>query len=206
MTTSAKSPSSFLENQLVHFRVHRASRPQTRFTHILAVPMVMGSTFSLLSLLSGSRTLSLGLASGLSLLYLPLDPFIGAATSGSLFAIQAISTSWIESTTSPLTTALTIYGLAWSILLWGQRTFESRRTSTFGNFFYNILLSPFLTVSELFWPWGYRRDLYRKVGIRSAPIITRMRREDAYEDQLRRNPKLCLSVPAGVASTDRLKA
>ncbi|RKP13750.1 hypothetical protein BJ684DRAFT_19787 [Piptocephalis cylindrospora] len=190
----------FLEDQLVHFRVHRASRRQTRLTHILAVPMAMGSTFSVLSILSGTNYAGLGLVSGLSLLYLPLDPFIGAATSGALLATHAIATSWIATTTSPLTTALTMYGVAWSLLLWGQRTFESRRTSTFGNTFFNLLLAPFLTVSEFFWPCGYRRDLRRRVDIRSAPIITRMRREDAYEDMLKASPKLCLATPAGIAS------
>lgn len=151
-----------LEEQMsFYLRYHR--NPKNKLTHFVGVPLIMFSLFVLLALVRfevGGFSISAAtlLAVVVLIYYFRLDAVLAAAMT--LFvAVLLIAAHAVVAAGAKLaliTFAVTFIG-GWALQLIGH-AFEGKKPALMDNFF-QIFIAPIFLMAEVFFAFGYKRDV-----------------------------------------------
>jgi uncharacterized membrane protein YGL010W len=155
-----------LEEQMsFYLRYHR--HPKNKLTHFFGVPLIMFSLFVLLGLVrlqlgDVSITAASALAIAVLAYYFRLDAVLAVAMT--LFtAVLLIAANRVCTLGAPV--ALTVFAIAftggWALQLLGH-VFEGRKPALLDNFF-QVLIAPIFLMAEVFFAFGYKRDVAERV-------------------------------------------
>lgn len=164
-----------LEEQMsVYLRYHR--NPKNRLTHFVGVPLIMFSLFVLLDLarfeLGGfSISAATVLAVVVLVYYFRLDAVLAAAMT--LFVVVLlVGAHGIAS--EGIRPALVVFAATfvggWALQLVGH-VFEGKKPALMDNFF-QVLIAPIFLMAEVFFAFGYKRDVAERMeqmAARSEP-------------------------------------
>ena len=160
-----------LEEQMsVYLRYHR--NPKNRMTHFVGVPLIMFSLFVLLGLLRaevGGFSISAAtvLAVAVLIYYFRLDAVLAAAmtlfVAVLLFAAHGIAN---EGTRPALVVFAATFIGGWVLQLVGH-AFEGKKPALMDNFF-QVLIAPIFLMAEVFFAFGYKRDVAERMEQLSA--------------------------------------
>lgn len=155
-----------LEEQMsIYQRYHR--HPKNKLTHFVGVPLIMFSLFVLLGLVRieiGSFALTAASVLAIVVLayYYRLDVVLAVAMT--LFtAVLLLAANRVTAlgSTAALSVFAVTFVVGWILQLVGH-VFEGKRPALVDNFF-QIFIAPIFLMAEIFFAFGYKRDVAERV-------------------------------------------
>lgn len=182
-----------LEDQLVFYRSYHYNTVNV-LIHSVFVPTIL---FCSIGLLTNIRVpipiphivqyLNLGVILGLgySLFYLFLDPIGGILATPLLMGSSLYFTEW--TLYSPYANKVYTAGfiIGWIVQFIGHGVFEKRAPALLDNLLQALVLAPFFILFELFFLFGVRTDLKKRVDARVELNIAKFRAKKLSKDEQR---------------------